>query len=156
VVGGTGTQQGGNFVGLGEARLGAVVEELDLNVEVSQMLIHGLLQLLGQENFVLGKLVGTIIVVKDLGSELILFGVGLMAAVGLDPFLDLAISILYEADAIVVLSVFVGNLLVDEANLLREVLDAIDPVIEDQAGVEGLSLRHPLDEIYGQIVSRHY
>ncbi|KAI6759158.1 hypothetical protein HG531_013919 [Fusarium graminearum] len=91
----------------------------------------------------------------NLGSKKFLLRVWLVASVGLDPFLNLAVAILDYTHAFVILAVFVGNLVLDELNLFGEVLDSIDPIFEDYAGIEGLGLRHPLDEVDGQIVSRH-
>jgi hypothetical protein len=35
-------------------------------------------------------------------------------------------------------------------------LHTVDPVVEDQARIEGLGLRHPLvDKVDGQVVPRH-
>jgi hypothetical protein len=100
-------------------------------------------------------LIGSCIVLADLGAKEFLLRVGLMAPVRLDPFLYLPVAVLDDADAFIVLAVLVGDLLLDETNLFGEVLDTIDPVVEDQAGIEGLGLRHPLDEVDRQVVSRH-
>jgi hypothetical protein len=53
------------------------------------------------------------------------------------------------------LTIFIGDLFLYEADLFGEVLDAVNPVVEDQARVEGFGLRHPLDEVDRQVVSRH-
>ena len=134
----TGSQKRGNFVRVSEAGLGSIVEELDLDVESAKMLVHSQLHLLGQGDLVLGEQVGFGVAVADLGAECVLLGVRLVAAVGFDPFLNLAISIFDEADAFIVLAIFVGDLVLNEANLLGQILNAVDPVVEDDARIEGL------------------
>lgn len=150
-----GSKQRGYFVGIGKARFGPVVEELDLRIQTSKVLVHYELHLLVQCDLLLRQLIGSRIVLADLGAKEFLLRVGLMAPVRLDPFLYLPVAVLDNANALIVLAVLVGDLLLDETNLLGEVLDTIDPVVEDQAGVEGLGLRHPLDEVDRQVVSRH-
>ncbi|KAJ3527050.1 hypothetical protein NM208_g10899 [Fusarium decemcellulare] len=119
------------------------------------MLIQVQLHLLAQGDLLLRQLVGSGIVFADLRAKEILLGIWLMATVCLYPLLYLSIAILDYTYAFIELSVLVGDLLLDEADLLGEVLDTIDPVVEDQAWIEGLGLRHPLDEVDGQVVSRH-
>ena len=46
VVRGAGSKQRGNFVGIGKARFGSVVEELDLRIQTSKVLVHYELHLL--------------------------------------------------------------------------------------------------------------
>lgn len=78
-----------------------------------------------------------------------------MAPIRLDPFLYLSVTVLNCTYTLAVLTILVGNLFLHETDLFGEVLDTVDPVVEDQAGVEGFGLRHPLDEVNGQVVSRH-
>lgn len=120
------------------------------------MLIHGELQLPRHGNLVLRELVCAGIVFADLGAQSVLFRVRLVAAIRFDPFLNLGISVVDHADALVVLSVLVRDLILNELDLLGQVLNAVDPVVEDQARIEGLGLRHPLvDEVDRQVVPRH-
>lgn len=119
------------------------------------MLVHYDLQLLHQGYLVLRELIGLCKVLPNLCAQQLLFRVRLVATIGLDPFLYLAVAILNHANTFSVLAVFVGDFLLDETDLLGEVLDAVDPVVQDQTRVEGLGLRHPLDEVDGQVVSRH-
>jgi hypothetical protein len=119
------------------------------------VLVHQELHLLVQNNLFLRQLVCPSIILANLSSKKLLFRVRLVASVGLDPFLNLSVTILDYAHTLVVLAVFVGNLVLNKVNLFGEILDSIDPIFEDYAGIEGLGLRHPLDEVDGQIVSRH-
>jgi hypothetical protein len=122
-------QERGDFVGVGEAWFGSVIEQFNLNIEGTKVLIHGELHLLGQGDLVLGKLVGFGVAIADLCAEGVLLRVRLMAAIRLDPFLNFGISVLDKPDALVVLAVFVGDFILDEADLLGEILDAVYPVV---------------------------
>jgi hypothetical protein len=119
------------------------------------MLVHDMRELLREGNLVLLYLVGARKGFPDLRTEVVLLRVRFVAAVRLDPFLNLRVAILYKADTFVVLSIFVGNFFVDEADLLRKILHPVDPVVQDQAGIQRLGLRHSPDEVDGQIVSGH-
>lgn len=94
------------------------------------MLVHGDLQLACHVNFLLGKTIGFGIVFADLGAQQVLSRVRFMAAIGFDPFLNLGIAVFDHPDTLVVLPVFVGDFVLHEANLLGEVLNAVDPIIE--------------------------
>jgi hypothetical protein len=78
-----------------------------------------------------------------------------VAAIGLDPFLDFGVAVFDETNAFIVLAILVGDLFVDETDFFGEVLDAVDPVVENQTGIGRIGLRHLLDEVDGQVVSRH-
>lgn len=120
------------------------------------MLIHGELQFPHHSNLVLRQLIRTGIIFAYLGAQRILLRVRLVTAICLDPFLNLGVSVIDHAQALVILSVFVGNLILDELDFLGQVLHTVDPVVEDQARIEGLGLRHPLvDKVDGQVVPRH-
>ena len=79
-----------------------------------------------------------------------------MATVAFNPFLYLGVSVLDDANALVVLAIFIGNFLVTEANLFRKILNSIDPVVKYQPRVQRLGLGHLPDEIDGKVVSGHY
>ncbi len=120
------------------------------------MLIHGELQLPRHRNLVLRQLVGAGIVVADLSAQRVLLWVRLVAAIRLDPFLNLGVSVVDHAHALVVLSVLVRDLILNEFDLLGQLLNAVDPVVEDQARIEGLGLGHPLgDKVDGEVVPGH-
>lgn len=120
------------------------------------MLVHDDLQLLRQGDLLRGELIGTDEVVAHLRSHALLARVRLVTAVRPDPFLYLSIAVLNQLYAVAILPVPVGNLILQEANLFWKILNAVEPVVEDDGRVESLGRRHPPDEVDGQIVSRHF
>jgi hypothetical protein len=93
-------------------------------------------------------LVGSLEALSDLGSQGLLLGIGLVAAVRLDPFLDFGIPILYQANAFGILAVLVLDLIVGKSDFFGQVLNAVDPILQNQARIQRFGLRHPLHEIY--------
>ncbi len=148
-VRGARSHEGGKLVGVGEAGLAAVVEHLDLHVELAGVLVHDLLQLLGQSQLLIGQLLGQGEVVSDGRPVFLLLGVGMVAAVGLDPLLYAGIPIVDLAHQLVILAVLVCYLVLQEAQLLGQVLGPADPLVEDQRGIERLDRRHLPDEVDG-------
>lgn len=149
------SEEGRAFVGVCEAGFVALVQEFDVLVEVSQMLVHVELQLLRQDDLLVSQPVRSGIVLQDLASQVFLARVDVKAAVGLDVFLNLPISVLDELDALMVLSVLVGDLVLEEADFFGQILHAVEPVIEDYGRVERLDRRHLPDKVDREIVSRH-
>lgn len=148
-------EEGRAFVGVCKAGFVALVQQLDVLVEVSQMLVHVELQLLRQDDLLVSKPISSGIVFPDLASHVLLARIDVLAAVRLDVFLNFAISVLDELDALVVLSVLVGDLVLEETDFFGQILHAVEPVIEDYGRVERLDGRHLPDEVDGEIVSRH-
>jgi hypothetical protein len=71
-----------------------------------------------------------------------------------DEALYLRIAILGRLKCLGALSVLVCNLILQKSYLLGEILNAVDPIVEDQARVQRFAAeRHPLDEVDGKIVS---
>ncbi|KAK5624803.1 hypothetical protein RRF57_000519 [Xylaria bambusicola] len=80
-----------------------------------------------------------------------------MATIRSYPALDLIVAFFDRLDAIVVGAIFVGNLVLNEANLFGEVSHAVDELLEDDGRVLSLDgRRHLLHEVYGEIVSGHW
>ena len=156
MVGSARTEEGGDFVGVLEAWLVTVVELFYVKIEISNVLVELVLELLGEDNLVLGQLVGSNVSLSDLRAESVILRIDLVASIGLNPLLYLSIPVFNEADAIVERPILVLNLVMGEADLLGEILDAIDPILKNQPGIEGLALGHLLDEVDGQVVSRHF
>ena len=130
-VGGAVANEGGELVGVGEAGVAAVVENLDLLVEGAEMLVKGVLELSGELEFFLGQLLGELKVLEDGGAVFFLLWVRLEAAVGFDEFLDALVVFLDLLHQLVVLSVLLGDLVLHEADLLGEVLGVVNPFVED-------------------------
>lgn len=107
MISGTGAKKRRNFIRVCEARFGTIIKQLDLNIQTTQVLVHDELQPLHKIDLVLCKLVCPIVVLADLGSQHIFFGVRLMTPIRLYPLLDLAIAVFDHADAIIVLTVLV-------------------------------------------------
>ena len=120
------------------------------------MFVHGLLELLGEGNLLVGQLLGQNKVLEDSGAVFFFLWVLLVTAVGLDPLLNPGIALVDLLHQLVILTVLVSDLVLQEADLLRQVLSPHDPFVQDQGRVYGLDGRHPLDDkVDCQIVSRH-
>ena len=145
----------GELVWVEEARVTAVVEDLDLLVEGAEVLVEGMLELAGEFEFLFGQLLGELKVLADGGAPFFLLGVGLEAAVGFDEFLDALVVLFDFLDQLVVLPVLLGDLVLHEADLLGQVLGVVNPFVEDYGWVKLGGWRHLPDEVDGEVVSGH-
>lgn len=68
-------------------------------------------------------------------SHAIFSWVRLMTSVGFNPFLDLAVPVINDLDALLKLPILVDNFVLNEADLFGEVLDSIDPIVEYDDGI---------------------
>ena len=150
------SQRGRYLVGILKTWFGAPNEKLDLPIEVLEVFVVYALELLSQVDLLGSELVGFCEIGADRLTQLIFSWIRVMAAVSSDPALDLQIAVLDGLDAIVIYPVLVEDFVLDEAQLLRQVLGAVSPVLENGGGVLDLCRgRHPLDKVDGQVVSRH-
>lgn len=89
---------------------------------------------------------------------IVFFGVGSMASIYSNPFLDGVVIFGDDAEALLHLPVLLLYLLLHECDLGRQVRDTICPFIKDGSCILMLGIRHdavPVVEVDREIVSRH-
>ncbi len=149
IVGSAWPNQRRYLVGIREARFAPIAQLLDLEVEMSQMLVVQRLRSLRQGDLLLGELLGACVTIPYRLAQLALSRVVLMAAIRPYPALDLIVALLDRLDAVVIRAVFVGDLVLNEANLFGEIGHAVEELLEDDGGVLRLDgRRHLLYEVY--------
>jgi hypothetical protein len=113
------------------------------------VLVEEGLRFQGQGDLFVGELLGAHIIVPYYLTQLRLTGVVLMASIRTDPALYLIVRLFYRLDAFMVRAIFIGDLVLDETDLLGQVGSAVDEFFEYDGGILGLDRgRHLLYEVY--------